>query len=270
MAGGAVTGAVPLSALDLALAALVLLAYGAVSVGLRLGLEQRLAVAATRATVQLLVLGTLLVPVFAWSSPWPVVAWCGVMVALAGREASARTARTHPGMLGQAVVAMLVGGGGTALFATVVVLDVSPWWTPRYLVPLVGMVLGNALTGVSLGLDRVLAGLDDQAAGVEALLALGASRGEATRDVVADAVRTGMVPILNSMSAVGLVTIPGMMTGQILGGTPPLQAALYQLLILFVIAGAVALGTTVAVVWAARTVVDARHRLRRDLIGHRG
>lgn len=263
------TGAVPLTALDLCLAALVLLAYGGVSVGLRLGLERRLAVAAGRATVQLLVLGTVLVPVFAWASPWPVAAWCALMVALAGREAAARTKRSHPGMLGHAVVAMAVGGGGTALFATAVVIDVSPWWTPRYLVPLFGMVLGNALTGVALGLDKVLEGLESGDVGVEALLALGATRAEATRDVVSEAVRTGLVPILNTMSAVGLVTIPGMMTGQILGGTAPLQAALYQLMILFLIAGAVAMGTTVAVLGAVRAVVDDRDRLRRDLIRRR-
>jgi len=191
------------------------------------------------------------------------------MVVLAGREATARTSRAVPGMFGGAVVAMALGGAGTALFTTVVVLRLEPWWAPRYLVPLVGMVLGNALTGVSLGLDRVLTGLDQRGDEVEALLALGAGRWEACRDVAGDAVRTGMIPILNSMSAVGLVTIPGMMTGQILGGTEPLQAARYQLLILFVIAGAVAVGTTVAVLWAVGQVVDGDLRLRRDRIQRR-
>ncbi len=264
------SGPVALGPVELGLASLLLVAYGLVSVGLRLGLERRLAVAGLRASVQLVVLGLVLVPVFALASPWPVVLWCGVMVVLAGREASARVRRSHPGMLGSSVLAMALGGGGTALFATAVVIDVEPWWAPRYLVPLVGMVLGNALTGVALGLDKVLEGLDAGAAQVEALLALGATRQEATRDVVAEAVRTGMVPILNTMSAVGLVTIPGMMTGQILGGTPPLQAALYQLLILFVIAGAVAVGTTVAVLAAVRAVVDDGHRLRRERITTRG
>jgi putative ABC transport system permease protein len=262
-------GPVPLGPWELTLAALLLVAYGAVSVGLRLGLERRLAVATVRATVQLVVLGVVLVPVFAWSSPWPVVLWCVVMVVLAGREATARTARTHRGMLARSVLAMGLGGGGAAVFATVVVLSAEPWWAPRYLVPLVGMVLGNALTGVSLGLDKVLEGLDAGGEQVEALLALGATRWEATQPLVAEAVRTGMVPILNSMSAVGLVTIPGMMTGQILGGTPPLQAALYQLLILFVIAGAVAVGTTVAVIGAVSAVVDGEHRLRRERVARR-
>jgi len=263
-------GPVPLSVLDLLLAAALLLAYGGVSVALRLGLLERLAIASVRASVQLSILGLVLVPVFALASPWPVALWCAVMVMLAGREAVARTSRAVPGMFGGAVVAMALGGGGTAVFTTVVVLQLDPWWSPRYLVPLVGMVLGNALTGVSLGLDRVLADLEQRTGEVEALLALGAGRWEATREVAADAVKTGMVPILNSMSAVGLVTIPGMMTGQILGGTEPLQAARYQLLILFVIAGAVAVGTTVAVGWAVARVVDSDLRLRLDRVRRRG
>jgi len=264
-----VDGPVPLTPLHLLLCAALLVAYGGISVGLRLGLVRRLAIASARATVQLSVLGLVLVPVFALASPWPVAAWCAVMVVLAGREAMARTSRRVPGMFGGAVLAMALGGAGTALFSTVVVLQLDPWWTPRYLVPLVGMVLGNALTGVSLGLDRVLTGLEQRRGEVEALLALGAGRWEACRDVAGDAIRTGMVPILNSMSAVGLVTIPGMMTGQILGGTDPLQAARYQLLILFVIAGAVAIGTTVAVGWAVRRVVDGELRLRLDRVSRR-
>jgi putative ABC transport system permease protein len=80
--------------------------------------------------------------------------------------------------------------------------------------------------------------------------------------VVREATRTGLVPILNTMSVVGLVSIPGMMTGQLLGGTPPVQAARYQFLILALIAGAVAVGTLVAVLLTVRVGLDAEHRLR--------
>jgi putative ABC transport system permease protein len=126
------------------------------------------------------------------------------------------------------------------------------------------MILGNALTGVSLGLDRALGQLDEERDRIEGLLALGATWWEASRPVAADAVRTGMIPIINSMSVVGLVTIPGMMTGQILGGTSPVLAARYQILIMFLIAGAVALGTGTTVIAAVRAMFDADHRLRVD------
>lgn len=263
------TGPVHLGPLDLALSATLLMLFGAISLAWRLGLERMLAVAAGRAALQLTVLGLVLVPVFAIELAWPVVIWCTLMVVLAGREAIARTKRRHPGMLWSAMAAMALGGGGSALFATLVVLDVETWWTPRYLVPLVGMILGNILSGVSLGLDRVLASLEQQRDQVEGLLAFGATRTEATRDVARDAIRTGMIPILNTMSAVGLVSIPGMMTGQILGGTEPMQAARYQLMILFLIAGAVAVGTALAVAVALHVVVDDAHRLRVDRITKR-
>ncbi|MBU1897720.1 ABC transporter permease, partial [Myxococcota bacterium] len=80
------------------------------------------------------------------------------------------------------------------------------------------MILGNSLNGVSLGLDRALALLDEGRDAVELRLALGATRWEAARPVAVEAIRVGMIPIINTMSVVGLVSIPGMMTGQILGG----------------------------------------------------
>lgn len=260
------TGPVHLGWVDLALASSLLVVFGGISAGWRLGLGRMLSIAAVRAVVQLSVLGLVLVPVFTLQVAWPVVLWCVAMVALAGREAVTRTERRHPGMLWSGIAAMALGGGGSAVFATVAVLQIETWWAPRYLVPLMGMILGNALSGVSLGLDRALASLDEDRAVVEALLALGATRSEATRHIARDAIRTGLVPILNTMSAVGIVSIPGMMTGQILGGTPPMQAARYQLLILFLIAGAVAVSTTMAVMVALRVVVDDAHRLRPDRI----
>jgi len=260
------TGPLPLGAGQLALAATLLLLNGALSVWLGLGLERRLLVAAVRATVQLSLLGYVLLFVFELDSPWLVLAVCAVMIGLAGREAVARTSRRVRGIVWHGILAMAVAGGGTALLASALVIRVEPWWTPRYLVPLVGMILGNALTGISLGVDRALAVVDEQRDAVEALLALGASRLEAARPVAAEALRTGMLPILNAMSAVGLVTIPGMMTGQILGGTDPALAARYQLLILFLIAGAVALGTALAVAAVLAWVIDDDPRVRVDRI----
>jgi putative ABC transport system permease protein len=122
---------------------------------------------------------------------------------------------------------------------------------------------------VSLGLDSALVSFDEHRDRVEASLAFGATRWEAARPVVANAMRTGLVPILNAMSAVGLVTIPGMMTGQILGGTDPVQASRYQILILFLIAASTAMGVGISVLGAARMAFDAQHRLRPERIHRR-
>jgi len=259
-------GPLPLGPGQLALAAALLLVNGALSVWLGLGLERRLLAAALRATVQLALLGHVLRFVFELDSAAVVIAVCVLMIALAGREAVARTSRRVRGLVWHGVFAMAVAGGGTAVLASGLVIGVEPWWAPQYLVPLVGMLLGNALTGVSLGVDRALAVVDEQRGSVEALLALGASRLEAARPVAAEALRAGMLPIVNTLSAVGLVTIPGMMTGQILGGTEPSLAARYQLLILFLIAGAVAMGTAIAVALVLAQVIDDDPKLRLDRI----
>jgi len=264
-----VTGPVDIGWPQLALAASLLLGHGVVSIWLRLGLGRRVAVAAVRTTVQLGLLGLVLVPVFSRQDPWLVAGIAALMVGLAAREATARSSRTHPGMWTTSLSAIALGAACSMAVALLVVLRVDPWWSPRYLIPLLGMVLGNALTGVGLGLDRAMTTLDEGRDQVELRLARGATWWEAARPVARDAIRTGLVPILNSMSVAGLVSIPGMMTGQILGGAAPGLAARYQVMVMFLIAGAVAIGTTAGVLASLRAVFDGRDRLRVERIVRR-
>ncbi len=259
-------GPIHLDLWDVALASTLLVANAALSLVLRLGLGRRLAIAAVRATVQLVLLGYVLVPVFTLAHPAPVLLIAAVMVILAGHEAVARSPRRWPGIHLDAAVALALGAGVAVTFGTLLVVGATPWWQPRYFIPLCGMVLGNSLTGLSLGLDRLLAAFDEGRDAIEVRLALGASRWQAVRPAVVEALRTATTPILNVMSAVGIVTIPGMMTGQLLGGVAPEQAALYQVVILFMIAGAVALASGSMVVAGALRVFDADHRLRVERI----
>jgi putative ABC transport system permease protein len=261
-----VSGPIELAPWQIGAAAGLLLVNGLLSVWLRLGLERTLAIASARTVGQLALLGVVLEPVFAAGNPWLVGAICLGMIALAAREAANRSSRSFPGIVPSSLLALLVAGGGTAILGTAAIIQVDPWWEPRYLIPMLGMILGNGLTGISLGLDRCLQQLDEHRGRVEALLAFGAEPWEASRALAAEALRAGMVPILNSMSVVGLVTIPGMMTGQILGGTPPLQAAAYQMLILFLIAAATGLGALVSILLAVRAVFDEAGRLRPERI----
>jgi len=261
-----VTGPLPLGPEQLALAAALVLINGLLSLWLRLGLERQLAVASARTVVQLTLVGYVLAPVFAWEHPLPVLALAALMVALASRAAVKRSSRSYRGVHLAAFAALMVGAGATALLATGVIVGAEPWWRPQYLVPLVGMMLGNALTGISLGLDRCLTELDERRDRVEGRLAMGATWWEAARPVAAEALRAGMIPILNSMSVVGLVTLPGMMTGQILSGTDPALAARYQILIMFLICAATGAGTACAVLVSVRAVFDDQHRLRVERI----
>ena len=124
------------------------------------------------------------------------------------------------------------------------------------------MILGNALSGISLALGRFTDELIANRAQVETLLALGATRWEAARRPIREAVRTGMVPMINSMMVVGLVSLPGMMTWQLLTGIDPMQAVRYQIVILFSIASGTALGTVGVVLLSYRRLFTPQHQFR--------
>jgi putative ABC transport system permease protein len=151
-----------------------------------------------------------------------------------------------------------------ALFA--VLQGIEKWYQPQYLIPLLGMVLGNTLNGISVGLNTFTEALVTRRTEVETRLALGATRFEAAAAPLRDAVRTGMIPIVNSMMIVGLVSLPGMMTGQMIAGMNPVSAVKYQIVIIFLIAGATALGTIGVVYLSYRRLFNARHQFRRELI----
>ena len=259
-------GPVELGPLQLGLAALLILLNAAISMRLQLGLGRRLLLASLRSVVQLSLLGLLLTWVFSVQGPWAVLPLMVLMALIAGFEAVKRTTRRVPGIYGVSIGVVLATSMAITFYGLVAVIGIEPWYAPRYAVPILGMVLGNTLTGISLGLETTLRGFDRDRAQVELLLAHGATRKEASREVVRGAVRTGMIPILNAMIAAGLISIPGMMTGQILAGQDPASAARYQMFILFSIAAGVALGTMGVVLLTARLVFDGRERLRPERI----
>ena len=254
-------GPIPLDAADLAIAACLVFVAGAVSLGLRLGLERRLALASVRTVVQLLLIGYVLKWVFDQSSPLTLILALTLMLVAASRAAVARSSRTFSGATGRAFVTLVLCGLATTFTVTELVIGVEPWYEPRYVIPLLGMVLGNGLTGISLCLDHLLERLAEQGAIVEMELAHGATKWEAARDVLRDATRRGLIPIVNAMMVVGIVSLPGMMTGQILAGADPLLAVKYQIVVMFMIAAATSLGCIVMVLFAYGRLFNAKHQL---------
>jgi putative ABC transport system permease protein len=253
---------------DLVLPALLVVMDGALSLVLRLKLERQLAIAAVRMLLQLVFVGYVLTFLFAAVSPlWTAVA-AVIMVFFASREIVARQKRRLRGLwqYGLGAGCTLLAAGTVTVFSLATELHPQPWYHPRYSLPLLGMILGNTMTGIGLGLDVLTNGLVRERAAVEACLALGGTRYQAVLPVLRDALRSGFMPIINSMAAVGLVSLPGMMTGQILAGIEPIDAVKYQLLIMFLIAGGTGLGTLAAVIGGARLLTDNRHRLRLDRI----
>ena len=260
------TPAIPLSARDLVVAAVLVVLDGALSVALGLGLHRQLAVATLRMVLQLLAVGLVLRAVFALASPAVTLLVVLAMVAVAAREVAARPqqrlARFGNYLVGATAVALATLL--TSVLALTTALRPSPWYEARYAIPLAGIVLGNVLNAASLALDALLGAVVGAHAGIEAQLALGATIGAAMRRHVREAVRRGMLPVVNQMSAAGVVTLPGIMTGQILAGLDPMEAVKYQILLMFLLAGGSGLGAVAAVLLAARRLTDARHRLRLD------
>ncbi|MFC0676699.1 ABC transporter permease [Lysobacter korlensis] len=251
---------------DLALAATLVLILAALSWRSRLGIERTLLVAAIRTALQLTLIGLVLDVLFSLSRLEWVAALAGVMVLLAGREVMARQARPFAGWWGYGLgtLAMAASSCAVTVLALTTMVSPTPWYEPRYSIPLLGMLLGNTMTGVALSLERLTESTYRRRGEIEGRLMLGATAKQAIADIRQESMRAGMTPIINGMVAAGIISLPGMMTGQILAGAPPVEAVKYQILIMFLIAAGTGFGTFVAVAMGSRRLFDDRERLRID------
>ncbi len=263
------SSAIELSTLDLVVSASLVVVAGLMSVLLRLNLERRLAVAALRTVVQLLLVGYVLRYVFRVEAWWAVAAAVLIMIVAASVASVRRSSRTYAQANLLALVTLFLTGLLTTYTVTGLVIGVRPWYLPQYLIPLLGMVLGNALTGISLCLDALLESLSERSQEVEMELAHGATRWEAALPPLREAVRRGMIPVINSMMVVGVVSLPGMMTGQILAGADPSEAVKYQIVVMFMIAAATSLGCISIGLLTCRQLFNDRHQLLSDRIVQR-
>jgi len=251
---------------DLILAAGLVLLLALLSWRLRLGVERRVLVAALRSAVQLTLIGLVLQALFAQTSLALIALLALVMLSVAGWEVMARQTRRYAGPWGYGIGAasMFLSSFSVTLLALTVIVRVEPWYQPQYLIPLLGMLLGNTMNGIAIALDDLTRRAAENRGRIEARLMLGATWELAIADLRRDALRAGLIPIINAMASAGLVSLPGMMTGQILAGAAPLEAAKYQLLIMFLIAAGTGLGSIAAVWLGARRLFDGRQRLRLD------
>lgn len=255
-------GTIDVGWLGLLLAALLVLAAAALARWQRLGLEARYLLGGARAFVQLYAVGYVLLYLFAARRWWWVLAALAVMLAAASAVATRRERsadRRRHWALGSA--AMALGSGLTLAYVTQVVLRVSPWYEPRYLVPLFGMIAGNAMNGAALASERLEAEMRRERATIEAYLALGATPARAAAEPVRRALIAAQIPALNGLMVVGLVQLPGMMTGQILAGASPLLAVRYQVVVAFMLAFATAVTSTLVVTWYRRSFFTSAWQL---------
>jgi putative ABC transport system permease protein len=257
---------IPLSPWDLTLAAALVLLLALMSWRLHLGVERRLLIAALRSAVQLSLIGLVLEVLFA-QTRLPLIGLIAlVMLAVAGWEVMARQKRRYAGGWGYGIgtLSMFVSSFSVLMLALTVIVAVEPWYQPQYLIPLLGMLLGNTMSGVAIALDNLTRQAWDGRGRIEARLLLGETWDTAIAEIRRDSLRAGLIPIVNAMATAGLVSLPGMMTGQILAGSPPMEAAKYQLMIMFLISAGTGLGSVAAVWIGSRRLFDERHRLRLD------
>jgi len=250
----------------LGLAALLVLALAGVSLWARLGITRSLLIASVRTGIQLALIGLVLEALFASARLYWIALLATVMLLVAGREVMARQQRRLRGIwaFGIGTGAMFVSSFAVTVLALTVIIGPSPWYAPQYAIPLLGMMLGNTMTGVALSLDRLNESVWHQRAVIENRLMLGQTWRQAVEDIRKDAMRGGMMPSINAMAAAGIVSLPGMMTGQILAGSPPAVAVKYQILVMLIITVGTGFGALMAVSWGSRRLFDERERLRLD------
>jgi len=255
---------ITLTSFDLSLAAILILLLAALSWRMQLNISGQLLVAALRTTVQLLLIGLVLKYIFEHASIVWVILIAMIMVSVAGWEILSRQHRKLKGWWGFGIStgSLFVSSFVVTLLALTIIIQADPWYQPQYAIPLLGMLLGNTMTGIALGMDRLVQNAWQQSKIIEQRLMLGQTSMQAIHDIRKESMRAGMIPIINSMAAAGLVSLPGMMTGQILAGAPPVEAVKYQILIMFLITAGTGFGV-VTVLWLiSHRLFDDRDRLR--------
>jgi putative ABC transport system permease protein len=212
----------------------------AIAIGLsaweRLGLELNLAIATGRTILQLLVLGYVLDFIFALDNPWAVLVILGVMLTITAIVARNRISQKIPYVLPLVWGAIFVSTALTVLYTIFLIIQPDRWYEPRYVIPLAGMVLGNAMNAATIAGERLVSSLNTFPIEIETHLSLGATPEQAISQYRREAIRSALLPTLNQMMLVGMVAIPGITTGQLLAGVNALDAVSYEILIIFMVA----------------------------------
>ncbi|NDV20345.1 iron export ABC transporter permease subunit FetB [Pseudodesulfovibrio sp. JC047] len=227
----------------------------------QLGLERDLFIGTIRTFAQLFLMGYVLKFVFEVNISWLVLLMFTAMVAAAVHIIRGRVSEKSIPFVVPTFISMLLTYTVVSMLVTGIIVGAKPWWTPQYFIPLAGMIVGNSMTAISICLDRLFSDLKARRHEVEMKLALGANYREASQDILRQAVKAAMIPSINSLMAVGLVSLPGMMTGQILAGADPLTAIRYQIVVMLMLVAATSLGTLIVSVLIRKRCFSKAERL---------
>jgi len=230
---------------QLLLALLFILIAQASSFIYHLGLNRDITIGTLRTFSQLFLMGYVLTFILKTSNPWLTLSVFMVMVVSAMFIIKGRVKEKQIPYIIPTFLTMLISYLATALFVSGLVIGITPWWEPRYFIPAGGMVIGNSMSALAISLERLFKDMRQQKDLLEMKLCLGANYREASNDIFRNAVTAGMIPSINAMMGVGLVFIPGMMSGQILAGTDPLIAIRYQIVVMLMLVGSTAVSSVI-------------------------
>ncbi len=232
---------------QLALALVFIIVSQLASFVYKLGLIKDLSIGTVRTFAQLFLMGYVLKFIFKVELSWVTLLVFLFMTAAAAHTIRGRVGEKEIPFITPMFVSMLVSYFVVSLIVTGVIVSAKPWWQPRYFIPLAGMVVGNSMNSLAIALDRMFSDFRSKKDAVEMKLTLGADFKEASQDIIHDAIKAGMIPAINSMMGVGLVFIPGMMTGQILAGADPVLAIRYQIVVMLMLVASTGLSTLIVI-----------------------
>lgn len=208
----------------------------AVSAAMRLDIARTLVWSAVRALLQLAAMGLIIGFVIHADNPWLVFALIAVMLAAGVQITLSRANGVPKGLAGPVLLSLAVTLLLMIALVTELIVRPEPWYAPQLVVPLSGMLLGNTVSALAVGLSRFYESMKTRRDEIDTMLALGANAWEAARPSIVSSIRLGLLPTTASLASAGIVTIPGMMAGQVIAGGDPLDAAEYQFVILTAIA----------------------------------
>lgn len=260
---------ISLSLVQVSIAGLLVFVIGLLGLLLRLKITKSIYIAGLRTTAQLFLMGFLLQWVFKTNSPLAILVLMIGMTLVASWTSTERSLRPFPGILLNSISSVWISSWVVLGYGTFVVFKTSTWSDPQYVIPLLGMILGNSLNGISLALDRFTEELFSKRSQVELSLSLGATSWEAAQPALVIAVRTGTLPIINSMMVAGIVSLPGMMTGQLIAGVSPIEAVKYQIVIMFLIATSTVLGTLIVSLLGFKKLFNQWHQFEYWNVGQK-
>lgn len=239
---------------------LLLLVVLAVMRVCRVDKSRQLVLASVKMTVQLILAGLILTYIFEHPHPLFVVAYLGAMTGFTIHRVLGKNRDLNPRFKAVTAGSIVVAGIFTLVYFVGAVVR-EDLFNPQYVIPIGGMVMGNTMTGVSLGVKTFRESIHDQRSKIEALVCVGASAQDILLPFVRQALETAMLPTLNSMVGMGIVSLPGMMTGQILAGTMPMTSILYQIAIMITICTAVTCACFGTLYFGSQTLYDKKRQI---------